>query len=207
MIRRRELLRRLVGSDGGSYALETAVLAPVLIVILGLMIAFGRVTDAEGAVDSAAHAAARAASLERDAANAQSRAQDAVTRSLDGEGITCRTSNVTINTGGYTAGVGEAATVTATISCTADLSDIAVPGLPGSQDVDCRLDQPHRHLPGQSSGVREFLKCHGVRTEVWVPSSERARALGFTLHPSSDSERLLGRLPVLRARRSRTHRG
>ncbi|WP_406384043.1 pilus assembly protein [Streptomyces sp. NBC_00117] len=142
MIRRRELLRRLVGSDGGSYALETAVLAPVLIVILGLMIAFGRVTDAEGAVDSAAHAAARAASLERDAASARSRAQDAVIRSLDGEGITCRTSNVSINTGGYAAGVGEAATVTATISCTANLSDIAVPGLPGSKTLTASWTSP-----------------------------------------------------------------
>lgn len=36
MISRRELLRRLLGGDGGSYALESAVLAPVLIVILGL---------------------------------------------------------------------------------------------------------------------------------------------------------------------------
>ncbi|WP_330279141.1 pilus assembly protein [Streptomyces sp. NBC_00569] len=142
MIRRQELLRGLLGGDRGSYALETAVLAPVLIVILGLMIAFGRVTDAEGAVDSAAHAAARAASLERDAANAQSQAQDAVTRSLDGEGITCRTSNVTLNTGGYAAGVGEASTVTATISCTANLSDIAVPGLPGSKTLTASWTSP-----------------------------------------------------------------
>ncbi|MFE0200944.1 pilus assembly protein, partial [[Kitasatospora] papulosa] len=39
------------------------------------MIAFGRVTDADGAVDSAARAAARAASLERDAGSAQAEAR------------------------------------------------------------------------------------------------------------------------------------
>ncbi|MFH8736800.1 TadE/TadG family type IV pilus assembly protein [Streptomyces sp. NPDC017964] len=136
------LLRRLMRQDRGSYALETAVLAPVLIAILGLMIAFGRITDADGAVDSAAHAAARAASLERDAGTAQTKAQDAVTRSLSGEGITCQTSNVAIDTSGYATDVGETATVTASISCTANLSDIALPGLPGAKTLSASWTSP-----------------------------------------------------------------
>ncbi|MGW1951135.1 hypothetical protein ACWCRC_43825 [Streptomyces sp. NPDC001940] len=61
---------------------------------------------------------------------------------MDGEDITCRTSSVTINTGGYAAGVGEAATVTATISCTANLSDIAVPGLPGAKTLTASWTSP-----------------------------------------------------------------
>ena len=134
------LLRR--DRDRGSYALETAVLAPALIAILLLMVAFGRVTDAEGAVDSAAHAAARAASLERDASTARTEAQNAVTRSLDGDGITCQTSNVAIDTSGYATGVGEAATVTATISCTANLSDIGLPGLPGAKTLTASWTSP-----------------------------------------------------------------
>ncbi|MET7919841.1 TadE/TadG family type IV pilus assembly protein [Streptomyces avermitilis] len=135
-------LRRLLRRDRGSYALETAVLAPALIAILLLMVAFGRVTDAEGAVDSAAHAAARAASLERDASTAQTEAQNAVTRSLDGDGITCQTSNVAIDTSGYATDVGEAATVTATISCTANLSDIGLPGLPGAKTLSASWTSP-----------------------------------------------------------------
>ncbi|MGW0651156.1 TadE/TadG family type IV pilus assembly protein [Streptomyces umbrinus] len=138
---RPRLLRRL-RQDRGSYALETAVLAPVLIIVLGLVIAFGRVTDAEGAVDSAAHAAARAASLERDAGTAQTAAQDAVSRSLDGDGVTCQASNVAIDTSGYATDVGEAATVTATISCTATLSDIGVPGLPGAKTLTASWTSP-----------------------------------------------------------------
>jgi Flp pilus assembly protein TadG len=106
------------------------------------MIAFGRVTDAEGAVDSAAHAAARAASLERDAGTAQASAQSAVNHSLTGEGITCRMSDVTIDTSGYAADLGEAATVTATVSCTADLADIALPGLPGSKTLTASWTSP-----------------------------------------------------------------
>ncbi|GAA3808441.1 TadE family protein [Streptomyces chiangmaiensis] len=138
---RARLLGRL-RQDRGSYALETAVLAPVLIAILLLMVAFGRVTDAEGAVDAAAHAAARAASIERDAATAQSAAQAAVTRSLDGDGVTCQTSNIAIDTSGYNTDVGTAATVTATISCTANLSDIGIPGLPGAKTLTASWTSP-----------------------------------------------------------------
>jgi Flp pilus assembly protein TadG len=138
----RARLRPWLRQDRGSASLETAVLAPALIAILGLMVAFGRITDAEGAVDAAAHAAARAASLERDAGTAQSAAQDAVTRSLDGDGVTCQTSNVTLDTSGYATGVGEAATVTATISCTANLSDIGVPGLPGAKTLTASWTSP-----------------------------------------------------------------
>ncbi|MBV7674261.1 pilus assembly protein [Streptomyces halstedii] len=128
--------------DRGSYSVETAVLAPVGIALLLLMLAFGRVTDAEGAVDSAARAAARAASLERDASSAQSAARAAAERSLQGEGITCRTSNVTVSTGGYSLDVGVEADVEATVSCTADLSDIGLPGLPGTKTLRASWTSP-----------------------------------------------------------------
>lgn len=137
----RALGARLVGSargrdrDRGSYALETAVLAPVVIGLLLLMIAFGRVTSAAGSVDGAARAAARAASLERDAGTAQASGQAAADRSLQGEGVTCRASSVTVDTSGYALDIGQEATVTATIACTADLSDIGLPGLPGSKTL------------------------------------------------------------------------
>ncbi|MDH6193223.1 Flp pilus assembly protein TadG [Streptomyces sp. CZ24] len=122
-------------SDRGSYSLETAVLAPAVIALLLLMIAFGRVTDADGAVDAAARAAARAASLERDAAGAQSAAQGAAERSLQGDGVTCSTSSVDVDTSGYALDLGTDAHITATIACTANLSDIGLPGLPGAKTL------------------------------------------------------------------------
>ncbi|MEV3998966.1 TadE/TadG family type IV pilus assembly protein [Streptomyces halstedii] len=128
--------------DRGSYSVETAVLAPVGIALLLIMLAFGRITDAEGAVDSAARAAARAASLERDASSAQSAARAAAERSLQGEGITCRTSHVTVSTGGYSLDVGVEADVEATVSCTADLSDIGLPGLPGAKTLRASWTSP-----------------------------------------------------------------
>ncbi|MEN8651714.1 TadE/TadG family type IV pilus assembly protein [Streptomyces sp. 21So2-11] len=138
----RQRLAQALRRDRGSYAVETAVLAPVMIALLLLMIAFGRVTDAQGAVDSAAHAAARAASLERDAGGAQAQAQTAAARSLQGEGVTCQTSSVVVDTAGYALDVGVEATVTATISCTADLSDIGLPGLPGAKTLTAAWTSP-----------------------------------------------------------------
>jgi Flp pilus assembly protein TadG len=113
-----------------------------MIALLLLMVAFGRVIDADGAVDSAARAAARAASLERDAGSAQSKAQAAAARSLEGEGITCRTSSVTVDTAGYSLDIGIEANVTASIACTADLSDIGLPGLPGSKTLRASWTSP-----------------------------------------------------------------
>ncbi|MDH2392222.1 TadE/TadG family type IV pilus assembly protein [Streptomyces sp. HNM0663] len=135
-------LAQALRRDRGSYALETAILAPVMIGLLLLMIAFGRVTDADGAVDSAARAAARAASLERDAGSAQAEAQAAANRSLQGEGITCQASSVVVDTSGYALDIGVEANVTATIACTANLSDIGLPGLPGSKTLTASWTSP-----------------------------------------------------------------
>lgn len=135
--------RRLrIGSERGSASVEVAVIAPALIALLGLMIAFGRVTDADGAVDAAAHSAARAASLERDATGAQTRARAAAEDSLHGDGVTCQSTDVVVDTSGYMLDVGQAATVTATISCTARLSDIALPGLPGAKTLTATFTSP-----------------------------------------------------------------
>lgn len=134
--------QRRYQKDRGSYSVETAILAPAVIAILLLMIALGRVVDASGSVDAAARAAARAASLERDANSAQLQAQDAATRSLDGEGVTCSATSVEIDTTDFALEVGEAGTVTATISCTAPLSDIGLPGLPGAKTLISEWTSP-----------------------------------------------------------------
>ncbi|MDX2765244.1 TadE/TadG family type IV pilus assembly protein [Streptomyces europaeiscabiei] len=143
MNRLRALARHLrTGGDRGSAALEVAVIAPAIIAMLGLMIAFGRVIDADGAVDAAAHAAARAASLERDATTAQSQARTAAEDSLSGDGIACQSTDVTVDTSDFALDVGQAATVTATISCTARLSDIGLPGLPGAKTLTATFTSP-----------------------------------------------------------------
>ncbi|MFE4258250.1 TadE/TadG family type IV pilus assembly protein [Streptomyces sp. NPDC056883] len=128
--------------DRGSYSVETVILAPAIIGLMLLMIAFGRVTDASGAVESAARAAARAASLERDAGTAQAAGSAAAARSLTGEGIRCASSSVSVDTSGYSLDLGQDATVRVTVSCTAPLGEIGLPGLPGSRTLQSSWTSP-----------------------------------------------------------------
>jgi Flp pilus assembly protein TadG len=121
--------------DDGVIALETAVMAVAFIALLGLLVAAGRVMLARGVADSAAHAAAREASLALTPATAQQAADDAARTSMQDSGLRCASTNVSVNTSGLTAPLGQAATVTATVACTVALSDIALPGLPGSKTL------------------------------------------------------------------------
>ncbi|MFD9517905.1 TadE family protein [Streptomyces sp. NPDC059979] len=128
--------------DRGSYSVETVILAPAIIALMLLMIAFGRVTDASGAVDSAARAAARAASLEREAGAAEAAGAAAADRSLTGEGIRCASSSVSVDTSGYGLDIGQEATVRVTVACTAPLGEIGLPGLPGSRTLQSSWTSP-----------------------------------------------------------------
>lgn len=121
-------------ADEGSFALEAAVLAPVLIAFLCLIIAFGRTTLAGNGVDAAAKAGAREASIARDATNAKTLAEEAVRRSLDQDGIGCEP-RTTVDTAGFGNAVGTAATVTVSVTCKVSLSDVAFPGIPGSKTM------------------------------------------------------------------------
>lgn len=129
-------IRRVARTDRGSVAVETAVIAPIFIVLLLLVTAFGRVHLAQGKADSAARAAARTASLARDPATAQQQARDAALDSLAADGLRCSAISVTVDTSGLTTPVGQTATVSATVACTVALDDIAVPGLPGSKQLE-----------------------------------------------------------------------
>lgn len=126
---------RRPSADDGSIALETLIIAPVLFLLLGLVVAFARVQLATSVADSAAQAAARQASLIRDPGAAQAKAEKAALDSLAGSGVHCSQVSVQIDTSGLAAPVGQAASVQATVSCTAPLGDIGLPGLPGSKTL------------------------------------------------------------------------
>jgi Flp pilus assembly protein TadG len=133
---------RLAWGDAGSYAVETAVLAPVMFAVLALMIAVGRIGVAGSSVDSAAREAARAASLDLTPAAARTDAATAARESLAGDGTACTQVDVTVDTAGFAAPLGQTGTVTATVSCTARLSDIGLPGLPGAKTLTSTFSSP-----------------------------------------------------------------
>lgn len=121
--------------ERGSAALTTAIATPMVLSLLALTIAGGRIVLAQSAADAAARAAARTASLTADPTAGESAARDAATASLRNSGLSCAQVSVALETGGLAAPVGQAATVRATVSCTAPLSDLALPGLGGTKTL------------------------------------------------------------------------
>jgi Flp pilus assembly protein TadG len=121
--------------ERGSAALSLAMFVPVALVLIGFTIACGRVALAEGVADAAARDAARTASLASDPASGEAEARQAAQTSLANSGIHCSGISVELDTSGLSAPVGQAAQVTATVSCTAPLSELALPGIAGSRTL------------------------------------------------------------------------
>ncbi|MFI2415123.1 TadE/TadG family type IV pilus assembly protein [Streptomyces sp. NPDC018947] len=128
------LLRRR-GGDEGSVAIEAAIVIPPLIMFVCLAIAGGRIVTSGSKIDAAAEDAAREASIHRTAASAQAAAQAAAAESLDDQGIACASSSVAIDTSGLSVPVGQVGTVTVTVTCTVNLSDLLLPGVPGAKSL------------------------------------------------------------------------
>ena len=129
-------MSRLAGRDErGSTTLELVVWAPGLLLLLGLLTVAGRVNSANAAVEQAAVDAARTASSARTAAAAAGLAQAGAGRTLAAQGLQCTTTTVALDTSGFATPPGQSATVTATVTCPVRLSDLSIPGLPGTRTV------------------------------------------------------------------------
>ncbi len=127
--------------DEGNAALELVVLAPVLLFLFGLVIAAGRTSIAQGSVDAAARDAARQASISLTPGAAQTAAQATARAALSRDGLDC-TPQVIVKTSQFGVPVGLPASVTATVICTVPLSDLVVPGLPGSRTLRYTFTSP-----------------------------------------------------------------
>ncbi|NHA68227.1 TadE family protein [Phycicoccus flavus] len=134
--------RTSVAGERGSAALEAAVGVPAFLLLVGLVIAGGRLAIAGQALQSAATDAARAASIARTQTTALTSAATAATTSLDNQHLACVSRAVTVDVSGFTAPVGTPAAATATVTCTVRLSDLAVPGLPGARTLTATATSP-----------------------------------------------------------------
>ncbi|MCX4399959.1 pilus assembly protein (plasmid) [Streptomyces sp. NBC_00053] len=153
--------RRGVLGDRGGSALTTVIIVPVILMLFGLMIGVGRVALAEGDADAAARDAARVASLAEDPGGGQAQAQEAARTSLANSGVRCSQIEVSIDASALTAGVGAFGQVSATVSCTVPLSDLAIPGIGGSKTLTSTQSAPvdtwsvraQHHSPGRMTGL------------------------------------------------------
>ncbi|GGB91498.1 TadE/TadG family type IV pilus assembly protein [Cellulomonas carbonis] len=133
---------RAHAGDAGSATLEVAILTPALLLLLALVVFAGRVQVAAGAVEHAAAVAAREASLTRTAGAARTAATTAATIDLDGQDLRCATSTVTVDTAGFARPLGSGSHVTATVTCTVSIADLAIPGLPGTRTLTATATSP-----------------------------------------------------------------
>ncbi|MGP4001701.1 TadE/TadG family type IV pilus assembly protein [Streptomyces sp. 8N706] len=122
--------------DRGSEAIQAAIITPLLIMFLCMAIAAGRLVTSGSKIDAAAEDAARAASISRTGPAAQEAAHAAAEESLTDEGISCAGTSVSVDTSGLNVPVGQVGTVTVTVRCTVGLSDLLLPGTPGSRTLE-----------------------------------------------------------------------
>jgi Flp pilus assembly protein TadG len=129
-------------ADSGNAALELVVLAPVLLAIIGLVIAAGRTSIARGALDAAARDAARQASIALNPYAAEAAGQASARAALRDDGLDCDPV-VTIDTAGFATRPGQPAPpVTATVTCVVPLADLYLPGLPGVRTLTATFSSP-----------------------------------------------------------------
>ncbi len=137
------LRARAQADDRGSIAIELAILAPIVGILLLGVVAVGRVQNSRADVEGAARSAARDLSIARDPVEAIGRARAAASVMLNVGSPGCQTFSFVP--------VIEADKVTVTVSCVANLEDAAILPLPGSMTLEASatevLDQHREATP------------------------------------------------------------
>jgi Flp pilus assembly protein TadG len=136
----RKRLRR--SSERGSMSVELVLIAPALALVILLLVAGARVALAGNAVESAAASAARDASLSRTSSGAQAGALLAARTSMAQSGLACTDFTVVVDDSGLRVPLGAVGTVSATLTCTLNMTDIALPGLPGTKTITTTASSP-----------------------------------------------------------------
>jgi len=133
-------------SDRGSLTVELVVLTPVIVVFALTTLAFGRYTQARQQVVEAAQAGAQAATIGSNADSAQQAAQTAASTGILASAHTCANPQVSTDVSHFAPG----GYVVVHVTCHVELSDLLVPGLPGTTTVQASstapLD-PYRSMP------------------------------------------------------------
>lgn len=124
----RGLRRRCRGQRGDAGPLEVVILVPVVLALVGLVVAFGRSTTASTDVSYAATVGARAASQAQTASAAVANATAVVEETLAGSELTCVSHSIQVDASDLRPG----GRVTVSVSCVVSLADLVhLAALPG----------------------------------------------------------------------------
>lgn len=139
-----KILKRIASDESGEIddLPGWTILTLFSIVLISMIVLFGRAGVVQNSVQAAAYAAARDASL--------SRGSDAVPHAIAaaelalGDNANCRDLDVAVSGNGLTTGLGEAGTVSVTVTCVVSYGDLVFPGLslPGSFTVTQTAHSP-----------------------------------------------------------------
>ena len=117
-----------VEADGGFVALELALMSSFVIVMLLLVVGLGRVSHGRQLIDQAGAAAARAGALDNTPGQATIDARQTAADTLAQAGLSCGQLQVDVDVAAFHPG----GYVQVTVRCSADLTALALAGLPGS---------------------------------------------------------------------------
>ncbi|MFJ9695236.1 TadE/TadG family type IV pilus assembly protein [Kitasatospora sp. NPDC101183] len=134
----RTRLRRLRRRDEGGLAIEAALITPTVVALVLVAVAAGRVQTAAGTIEAAARSGARTASLQRDPDAREKPARESALATLAQQGVVCRSSEVRYRTGRLQLPGGPVDTVTVTVACEVELTDLL--GGPTGVGVAKRLE-------------------------------------------------------------------
>lgn len=137
----------LDGSESGVAVVELILWIPVMTLVVITVIAFGRIRQAGNKSEEASRDAARAASLTMTLSQAHDAALAAAKESLGRKDITCTKLDVKL-----TGSVNPGGLITVEVSCTADLSDLAAPFLPGSKTLTATSSAPIESTRSRAGG-------------------------------------------------------
>ncbi|MBL0884853.1 TadE/TadG family type IV pilus assembly protein [Myceligenerans indicum] len=139
---RRVRWRVVESGERGSAAIEAVIGVTAFVMLGSMIIAGGRVAITQQAIEAAAAQAAREASIARDPGAAQAAALSRGLASLDNQEVPCTSRSVVVDTTGFAAPLGVPAETEATVTCVVDLSDVSLPGMPGSLTITGTMSSP-----------------------------------------------------------------
>lgn len=111
---------KVLRDESGAMAIELVLLAPVLLLLCGIIVMAGDFRSAANDVSNAAYAAARAASYTNESTAAQNAGQLAAEDSMANRGAACASMTTSIDTSDFTPG----GDIKVTVTCVANLAQI-----------------------------------------------------------------------------------
>ncbi|MER6928906.1 hypothetical protein [Kocuria palustris] len=128
--------------DRGESSVGLLMITPAIGVLILMAVVAGRLGAAQTSLEAAAGVAAREATLAGAPAAGHANAASSVHMTLDQADFTCTSQSLQLDTAALLNAPGIPGEVTATLTCTVPLGDLAVPGVPGTWELTAEARSP-----------------------------------------------------------------